>query len=153
MCLRDKMILTIPVVFLSFSLLFSTMSLTSIVAWTLVGLAIGIWITWIQIRTEFQKLVQPVRSEFTLSGALDELPHLHIKWNGRTLLNGAVIHEMIKTFIDVMDSKVFCFDIENTHPNPTFLTVPTGTYKRFTRKAMIGWEPVEQPKPTAEIME
>ncbi len=147
------MILTIPILFLSLSLLFSNMSLSSILTWTVLGLVFGTWITWIQVRTEFQKLVQPVRSEFTLSGALEELPHLHIKWNGRTLLNGTVVHEMIRTFVDVMDSKVFCFDIENTHPNPKFLTVPTGRYKRFSRKHAVGWEPVEQPKPTTETME
>lgn len=145
------MFFVLPILFLSLSLLGfgPSMSLSSVLFWTVIGLVFATWISWIQFYTELQKLVQPTRSEFTLLGFLEELPHLQIKWQGKTLLNGPVVYEMIQTFSGALNSKTIELEIVNTHPNPKMITTPSGVYKRFHRKDVIGWEPTES-KPISE---
>lgn len=148
------MFFVFPVLFLALSLLVSgpTISLSSVLTWTLLGFVFATWISWIQIRTEVQKLVQPTRGEFTLSGFLEELPHLQVKWQGRMLLNGSVVYEMIQTISAFLESNTHELEIVNTHPNPKMITVPSGVYKRFHRKDAIGWEPTES-KPVNDIIQ
>ena len=140
-----NMFFALPILFLSLSLLGigPTMSLPTLLFWTLAGFVFATWITWIQFRTEVQKLVQPTRSEFTLSGFLEELPYLQIKWQGKMVLNEPVIYEMIQTFSEVLQAKTLRLEVVNTHPNPKMITAPSGFYRRFHRKDVIGWEPTE----------
>ena len=156
--------ISILTIFLTLSLLFGNLSFWAIFQWTIAGFAALLLVNgWVLVKllkcmsnirndllTEFRKLFQPIPTNLSLSGILEELSYVQIKLNGRTLLNGAALHEMIKTFLSMKDSNILCFDIENTNPNPTYMTVPTGRYKRTSRDS--GWE-LEQPKPIDETIE
>jgi hypothetical protein len=125
------------------------MSLSTYLLYASLCILVGMGITWIQLRTEIQKLVQQTPTDFSFQGLLEELPHLTIQWEGKTLLNGPAVHEMCKTFLGAYKSPTFQIQIQNTHPNPKIITVPSGTYQRFSEKRGIGWDPV--PTPAAEV--
>jgi hypothetical protein len=144
----------IPILFLSLSLLGigPSLSVSSILGWAAVYILVTVGLTWIQFKTEVQKLVQPTRKEFTLRSFFEDLPYLELRWKGKLLLSGTIVHEMLSTIKDMFDSGSFTVELVNTNPDPKCITAPSGTYTRFVRDGIIGWAQ-EEPKPTEEKME
>ncbi len=146
------MFLSFPVFFLALGILGigPNPSIASFLGWTAVGILFSVGITWIQFKTEVQKLVQPTRGDFSICGFFQELPYLQLKWNGKRLLDGSVLHEMFTTITEMVQSGRFTLELVNTNPDPKYITAPTGMYKRFNRAGVIGWGPEEESKPIHE---